>query len=44
MQLIAQADWVIDMGPGAGDKGGKVVAAGIPQEVAKAPNSRTAQY
>ncbi len=44
MQLIAQADWVIDMGPGAGDKGGQVVAAGTPAKVAQSKNSRTAPY
>jgi excinuclease ABC subunit A len=44
MRVVAQADWVIDMGPGAGVQGGRVVAAGPPQEVAKARGSRTAPY
>jgi excinuclease ABC subunit A len=35
---------VIDIGPGAGDKGGAVVAAGTPAEVAKSKASRTAPY
>jgi excinuclease ABC subunit A len=44
MQVIAQSDWVIDVGPGAGDEGGQVVAAGPPTKVAKAAKSRTAPY
>jgi excinuclease ABC subunit A len=44
MQVIAESDWVIDMGPGAGDEGGRVVAAGPPAEVARSPESRTAEY
>ncbi len=35
MSVIAQSDWVIDMGPGAGDAGGKVVAQGTPNDVAR---------
>ncbi|MEP7208756.1 MAG: excinuclease ABC subunit UvrA [Casimicrobiaceae bacterium] len=44
MRVIAGADWVIDMGPGAGDEGGRVVVAGPPRTVAKARGSRTGQY
>jgi excinuclease ABC subunit A len=44
MALVAQSDWVIDMGPGAGDEGGAVVAAGLPVAVASAAKSRTAPY
>jgi excinuclease ABC subunit A len=44
MQVVARADWVIDVGPGAGDEGGRVVAAGPPAEVALAEDSRTAPY
>jgi excinuclease ABC subunit A len=44
MQVVAVSDWVIDIGPGAGDEGGKVVAAGAPVQVAKASGSRTARY
>jgi excinuclease ABC subunit A len=44
MQVIARSDWVIDVGPGAGDEGGRVVAAGPPGEVAAAAKSRTAPY
>jgi excinuclease ABC subunit A len=44
MHVIAHSDWVIDVGPGAGDEGGKVVAAGTPADVARARGSRTAPY
>ena len=44
IQVIAASDWVIDVGPGAGDEGGTVVAAGPPAEVARAKASRTAPY
>ena len=44
MRVVAHSDWVIDVGPGAGDEGGAVVAAGPPDQVATARNSRTAPY
>lgn len=44
MRVVAGTDWVIDLGPGAGDAGGRVVAAGTPAEVARATGSRTAPY
>jgi len=44
MHVIASSDWVIDIGPGAGNKGGTVVAEGIPADVAKSKRSRTAPY
>lgn len=44
MRVVAQSDWVIDIGPGAGDLGGKVVACGTPQKVAKSKASRTAPF
>ncbi|MFJ2689984.1 excinuclease ABC subunit A [Pseudomonas sp. NPDC087336] len=44
MRVVAQSDWVIDIGPGAGDQGGKVVVAGEPQKVAKSSKSRTAPF
>ena len=44
MRVVAGSDWVIDMGPGAGDEGGRVVASGPPREVARAAASRTAAY
>ncbi|WP_312207174.1 excinuclease ABC subunit UvrA [Pseudomonas kuykendallii] len=44
MHVVAQADWVIDIGPGAADAGGRVVACGAPREVARSTVSRTAPY
>jgi len=44
MHVIAASDWVIDIGPGAGENGGKIVVEGIPSLVAKDKNSRTASY
>ena len=44
MRVTAGSDWVIDIGPGAGDEGGRVVAAGAPEEIARQPHSRTAPY
>jgi len=44
MRVVADSDWVIDMGPGAGEGGGRIVAAGTPTEVGGAAESRTAPY
>lgn len=44
LDTIATADWVIDLGPGGGDAGGRVVAAGPPAKVATARRSATAPY
>lgn len=44
MQVIAQSDWVIDIGPGAGEDGGRIVAEGTPKEVIKNKESKTAGY
>jgi excinuclease ABC subunit A len=44
MRVVAGSDWVIDMGPAAGDEGGRVVVSGPPAEVAGSPESRTASY
>ncbi|MFC9803703.1 excinuclease ABC subunit UvrA [Streptomyces bacillaris] len=44
MAVVAGADQVIDLGPGGGDRGGRIVAAGAPREVARAAGSRTAPY
>jgi excinuclease ABC subunit A len=44
MRVLTGSDWVIDIGPGAGEEGGRVVTAGRPAEVAKSSQSRTAPY
>jgi len=44
LDLIAEADWVIDLGPGAGQQGGKIVAEGSPETVARTPGSQTGKY
>ncbi|MBC5991963.1 excinuclease ABC subunit UvrA [Pontibacter cellulosilyticus] len=44
MRVVAGSDWVIDIGPGAGEEGGKVVVAGTPSEVAQSKNSKTAPF
>ena len=44
MYVIAQSDWVIDIGPGAGEEGGHIVAQGTPSEVARVKESKTAVY
>jgi excinuclease ABC subunit A len=45
MRVAAQSDWVIDMGPGAGENGGKVVASGTPEDVVKkATRGQTSKY
>ncbi len=44
MDIITACDWIIDIGPGAGDEGGKMVACGPPERVAKDKASRTAPY
>ncbi len=41
---IHAADWVVDMGPGAGVHGGEIVATGTPQQIARHPDSLTGQY
>jgi len=44
MRVVAGSDWVVDIGPGAGEEGGRIVASGRPREVAAAKDSRTAPY
>ena len=44
LDMIANADYVIDMGPGGGKSGGQIVAAGTPKEIAENENSLTGRY
>jgi excinuclease ABC subunit A len=44
LEVIKTADWIIDLGPEGGDKGGKLVAAGTPEDVAMVRESYTGQY
>ena len=44
LDVIASADWIIDMGPGGGESGGRIVATGTPEQVAANPNSITGRY
>ena len=44
LDLIKNADWLIDMGPGAGDRGGEIVCVGTPEEVSQVKNSHTGYY
>ena len=44
LDVIRCSDWVIDLGPEGGDKGGEVIAVGTPEEVAQNPHSHTGQY
>ena len=44
LDMIKNADWLIDLGPGAGDKGGELIAEGTPEDVARMAHSQTGQY
>ena len=44
LEVIKSVDWIIDMGPEGGDKGGFIVAYGTPKEIAQAKNSYTGKY
>jgi excinuclease ABC subunit A len=44
LEVIKTADWIIDLGPEGGDKGGRIVAAGTPEDVARVKASYTGQY
>ena len=43
-ELIAAADWVIDMGPGGGNRGGEVLFAGTPEDLCRCQASETGKY
>ena len=44
LDIIKNADYIIDLGPGAGDKGGHIIATGTPEEIAHMDTSLTGQY
>ena len=44
LDMIANADWVIDLGPGGGEAGGRIVCAGTPEDIAVCPQSITGRY
>ena len=44
LDVIKNADYVIDMGPGGGEAGGQIIASGTPQEIKENPNSITGNY
>jgi excinuclease ABC subunit A len=44
LEVIKTADWIIDLGPEGGDGGGEIVAAGTPEDIAKAKRSYTGQF
>ena len=44
LDVMAEADWIVDLGPEGGDKGGRVVAQGTPEQVAREKASYTGQY
>jgi excinuclease ABC subunit A len=44
LDFIAEADWVIDLGPGGGNGGGRIVAEGTPEQVARNKRSHTGQF
>jgi excinuclease ABC subunit A len=44
LEVIKTADWIVDLGPEGGDKGGRIVASGTPEDVARVKESYTGQY
>ena len=44
LDVIKCADWIVDVGPEGGDKGGRIVATGTPEQVAQSKSSYTGQY
>ena len=44
LDVIKQADWVVDLGPEGGDAGGEVIAAGPPEEIVLVPESHTGRF
>jgi excinuclease ABC subunit A len=44
LDVIKQADWIVDLGPEGGEAGGEIVAEGTPEDVAATPGSYTGQF
>ena len=44
LDVMKNADWIIDLGPGAGDRGGELIATGTPEDIARLPESVTGRY
>jgi excinuclease ABC subunit A len=44
LQLLSACDWIVDLGPGGGEKGGAIVAEGPPEELRRNPSSLTGQF
>jgi excinuclease ABC subunit A len=44
LEVVKNADWVIDLGPEGGDKGGRIIATGTPEQIAGNPDSLTGQF
>ena len=44
LDVIRSADWIVDMGPGGGEAGGRIVATGTPAQIAACPASLTGRY
>ena len=44
LDMIRNGDWVIDLGPGAGEEGGKIVAQGTPEDIIKSQKSITGRH
>ena len=44
LDVVKSADWIIDLGPEGGDRGGKIVAEGTPEKVAKSKKSYTGKF
>jgi len=44
LDVIKTADWIVDLGPEGGNKGGQIIATGTPEEVAANPTSHTGRF
>jgi excinuclease ABC subunit A len=44
LDVIKQADWIVDLGPEGGEAGGEVIATGTPEQVADTPGSYTGEF